>query len=228
MAMTTIHPIRESCPYLDLDLDKGRTRASSISDPAVDAVTLVVDRDSIRGLRLALAVSTSSIDGRIAQPPISITVVTRPEIAERFRAECHPTELQKIDLVLCDDGGGADEGIPAPKRAFGSVLVMDNPPNDDALLQAQKNFERVIIISAYPVYRPGVDAIVAANSGNQFMWPSLYEAFLKRCEDDQFAEEFAKLTAPGSLVNDQAICLRIQGGDGSKERSWSLSTLTAA
>lgn len=224
--MTAIHSIRESCPHLELDLDKGRARAGSISDPAVDAVTLVVDRDSVRGLRLALSASVSTLDGRKSQTPTSITVVTRPEVAEGFRAECDPTEFQKIDLLLCDDGGGADEGIPAPKQIFGSVLVLDNPPNDDTLLQAQKNFERVVIISAYPVYRPGVDAIVAANSRNKFMWPSLYEAFLKRCEDDKFTEEFEKLTAPGSHVYDRAICLRIQGGDGSAERTWSLTTLT--
>ena len=45
------------------------------------------------------------------------------------------------------------------------------------LVEFQRRFLSVVIISAYPVFRPGVDAIVASPAANEFLWPTLYDAF---------------------------------------------------
>ena len=52
----------------------------------------------------------------------------------------------------------------------------------------------MVIISAYPVFRPGVDAIVASPAANDFLWPSLYDAFLStNSNGSAVKEEYSKV-----------------------------------
>jgi len=217
-----------------------RPRHGSISHPGVASVTLVVDRDSLRGLRLAIALlaSQTGADTPYVSPDEgrTITVVTRTEIADKARAELPVEVLEHVCTVVYDDGQTDRDTYHAKIVAASSscasndsVLILDNPPTDSTpeAVDAWQHFDRVIIISSYPVFRPGVDAIVAAPPGNQFMWPSLYEAYLSKSIDRTLPGEYKKAT--GELDANKALCIKAMStpllANGNDTRNWAISTI---
>lgn len=217
-----------------------RPRGGSISHPAVASVTLVVDRDSLRGLRLAIALlaSQTGADTPYGSPDEgrSITVVTRTEVADKARVELPVDTLENVCTIVYDDGQTDRDAYHAKIVAASSsctsndsVLILDNPPTDSTpeAVDAWQHFGRVIIISAYPVFRPGVDAIVAAPPGNQFMWPSLYEAYLSKSIDKTLPGEFKKAT--DELDVNKALCIKAMSAplltDSNDTRNWAISTI---
>lgn len=198
---------------------------------------LVVDRDSRRGLDLAIAVLASpggapAFMGRgappTAEPTVGVTVITRD-----VHLTCDFDSLRAgmtCRLVPLSDGKSEDDqygslehtGTVAEPRG---ALILDNPPADQSqeLVGFQQRFLSVVIISAYPVFRPGVDAIVASPADNEFTWPSLYDAFLST-NGSAVKEEYSKVTR--KLVDNSALCLRASSRHATA-RTWSISTMAA-
>eukprot|EP00040_Diaphanoeca_grandis_P017301 m.90027 g.90027 ORF g.90027 m.90027 type:complete len:225 (+) comp26358_c0_seq1:595-1269(+) len=149
--------------------------------------TLVVDRDSARGIALAFQIIASDEN---APEFRSVTIISRACSLEACNCGNYfgvdPSAIRFIS-ANSDELNLAEMG-----PATWATLILDNVSGDthEEIAKYEKLFDQVIIVSAYPTYKPDVRTIVASPSTNTFLWASLFEAYMSSTATESFFQQY--------------------------------------
>ena len=218
-------------------------------------VTLVVDRDEKRGLDLALKLaytdtvlptrrradsfaSTGSEDSAweavhvpeaSVQQHQSVAVVCPMDCdVSAWRDRPHLT-FAEVDEDFDDPDDEAEVLLNVICGIKSDILILYNLTRfHDCIYKLQKTsaFTDVLLVTAYPTYRPGFNTIVASPTPNKFTWSSIYQTMVDAAGTDE--EQFS-ITHSGfnkvaeSLREGDVLLCHYSGGSTGAEPAWTVT-----